>query len=154
MCFPVGDPDIQTSCSLRGRLEYTLLGLDGYWSMVSNGKLFKWLMHHILNIHFSENISTVYPCIHWPVVRKWTNLCRTSQNKKHFNGTPAQPILMAAMLVKVLTLCCWNLLNICFMAVLLTIRHGLHQNWTFNYKLYLREIKWQLVLWLKRFLKD
>ena len=28
-----------------------------------------------------------------------TNLCRTSQNKKHFNGTPAQPILMAVMLV-------------------------------------------------------
>ena len=78
MCFPVGDPDIQTSCSLRGRLEYTLLGLDGYWSMVSNGKLFKWLMHHILNLHFSENISTVYPCIHWPVVRKWAHklLCK------------------------------------------------------------------------------
>ena len=47
-----------------------------------------------------------------------TNLCRISQNKKHFNGTPAQPILMAAMLVEVLTLCCWNPLNDCFMTVL------------------------------------
>ena len=42
MCFPAGDPYIQTSCSLRGRLEYTPLGLDGYWSMYSNGELFKW----------------------------------------------------------------------------------------------------------------
>ena len=42
MCFPVGDPYIQTSCSLRGRLEYTPLGLDGYLSMDSNGELFKW----------------------------------------------------------------------------------------------------------------
>ena len=39
------------------------------------------------------------------------NIWRTSQNKKHFSGTPAQPILMAAMLVKVLTLCCWNPLS-------------------------------------------
>ena len=42
MCFPVGDLYIQTSCSLRGRLEYTPLGLDGYLSMDSNGELFKW----------------------------------------------------------------------------------------------------------------
>ena len=69
--LPSGDPSIQTSCSLSGRVEYTPLGLDG--SMVSNGKLFKWLMHHILNIHFSENTSTIYPCIHWPVVQKWTH---------------------------------------------------------------------------------
>ena len=149
MCFPVVDLYIQTSCSLRGRLEYTLLGLDGYWSMVSNGKLFKWLMYHVLNIHF---LKTYQQYIHvftdLLCENGLTNLCRTSQNKKHFNGTPTQPILMAAMLVKVLTLCCWNPLNICFIAVLLTIRHGLHQYWTFNYKLYVREIKWQLVLWL------
>ena len=44
MCFPVGDHYIQTSCSLRGRVEYTQLGLDGYWFMVSNGELFKWLI--------------------------------------------------------------------------------------------------------------
>ena len=44
ICFPLGDPYIQTSYSrsLRGRLEYTPLGLDGYWSMDSNGELFKW----------------------------------------------------------------------------------------------------------------
>ena len=39
MCFPVGDPYIQTSCSLRGRLEYTLLGLAWTvtWSMPGGG---------------------------------------------------------------------------------------------------------------------
>ena len=46
-----------------------------------------------------------------------TNICRTSLNKKHFNGTPAQPILMAVIWVKVLTLCCWNPLSNCFMTV-------------------------------------
>ena len=148
MCFPVGGSLYPNKLQSQGQVR-VYPTRPGRLLMVSNGNLFKWLMHHILNIHFSENISTIYSCIHWPVVRKWTHkLCRTSQNKKHFNGTPAQPILMAAMLVKVLTLCCWNPLNICFMAVLLTIRHGLHQYWTFNYKLYLREIKWQFVLWL------
>ena len=48
-----------------------------------------------------------------------TNICHSPQNKKYFSGgTPAQPILMAAVLVKVLTLCCGNLLSNCFMGVL------------------------------------
>ena len=148
MCFPVGGPYIQTSCSLRGRLEYTLLGLEGYWwfqmETYSNDSCTIFSIYIFLKTYQQYiHVFTDLLC-----ENGLTNLCRTSQNKKHFNGTPAQPILMAAMLVKVLTLCCWNPLNICFMAVLLTIRHGLHQYWTFNYKLYLREIKWQLVLWL------
>ena len=77
-----------------GRVEYTPLGLDDYWSMVSNGKLFIWLLHHILNIHFSENISTIYPCIHWPVVRKWTHKFMsyiTKQETFQWNSSTAHP---------------------------------------------------------------
>ena len=46
------------------------------------------------------------------------NIIHTSQNRINFYGTPAQPFLMAAMLVKILTLCCWNPLSNCFMNVL------------------------------------
>ena len=40
-----------------------------------------------------------------------SRICHTSQNKKHLNGNPVQLMLVAAMLVKVLTFCCWNNLN-------------------------------------------
>ena len=47
-----------------------------------------------------------------------TDICCTSQNKKHLYGTPAQYILMATMLVTVKTLCNWNHLNDCFVPYL------------------------------------
>ena len=69
----------------------------------------------ILNVISRFHTSTIYPCIHWPVVRKWTHKFMsyiTKQETFQWNSS-TQPILMAAMLVKVLTLCCWNPLNNC-----------------------------------------
>ena len=62
--------------------------------MVSNATLFKWLMHHILKLHFSENISTICPCIHWPVVRKWTHKFMsyiTKQETFQWNTSTSHP---------------------------------------------------------------
>ena len=152
MCFPVGDPYIQTSCSLRGRLEHT---------PTRPGQLliygFKWRIIQMMNCTiFSTYIflKTYKQYIHvftdLLCENGLANICHTSQNRKYFTGTPVQPILMAAMLVYALTLCCCNPLSNCFMTVviILTITHGLHQYWTCNYKLYLQETNWLLVLWL------
>ena len=116
MCFPVGDPYIQTSCSLRGRLEYTPLGLDGYWSIYG----FKWRIIQMMNctifsIYIFLKTYQQYIHVYTDLLGEngLANICHTSQNKKHFSVTPAQPILMAAMLVKILTLCCWNPLSNC-----------------------------------------
>ena len=126
MCFLVGDPFIQTTCSLSGMVEYTPLGLDGYWlSMVSNGKLFKWLWHHILNIHFSENISTIYPCIHWPVMREWTHKFMsyiTKQETFQWNSSTAHPDgSHVGWGINSLLLEFFKLFYDC---IILTIRHG------------------------------
>ena len=127
MCFPVGDPFIQTSCSLRGRLEYTPLGLVYE---------FKWRIIQMMNCTiFSTYIflKTYKQYIHvftdLLCENGLANICHTSQNRTYFTGTPVQPILMAAMLVYALTLCCCNPLSNCFMTVviILTITPGLHQ---------------------------
>ena len=109
ICFPVGDPYIQTSSSLRGRLEYTPQGLDGYWSIDSNGVI-QMMNCTIFLIYIFLKTYKQYIHVFTDLLCEngLTNICHTSQNKKYFTGTPAQPILMAVMLVKVLTLCCWN----------------------------------------------
>ena len=43
------------------RIECAQLGLDSYWSMVSNEKLFKWWIAPYSQPAFSENIWTIYP---------------------------------------------------------------------------------------------
>ena len=51
-------------------------------------------MHHILSIHFSENISTIFPCIHWPAVRKLTHKFMsyiTKQETFQWNPSTAHP---------------------------------------------------------------
>ena len=98
--------------------EYTPLGLDGYWSMVANGELFKCRIapyprstFFFLKTYkqYTHSMYSLNCC---------AQICRTSQNKNHFNWAFAQLILLAAMLDKGLTLCCWNLLSSCFMTVL------------------------------------
>ena len=54
-------------------------------------------------------------------------LCYTSQNKKHFKGTPAQPILMAAMLVYINSLLLESIKQLFYDCLIVTITRGLHQ---------------------------
>ena len=76
-CFRVWDSYIQTSCSLMGRVEYTPLGLDGYWSMVSNGESFKWWFSpYSRSTFFSKHINNIsmYSSL---CENGFTNICRT-----------------------------------------------------------------------------
>ena len=152
MCFPVGDPYIQTSCSLSGRVEYTppWLGLEvtDLWFQMENYSN-DYCTIFLIYI-FSENISTIYRCIHWPVVQKWTHKFVsyiTKQETFQWNSSTAHPD-GSHVGWGINSLLLESLRYLFYGCLILTIRHGLHQYWTFNYKLYLREIKWQLVLWL------
>ena len=117
MCFPVGDPSIQTSCSLRGRVEYTPPGLDSYWSMVSNVELFKWwIAPYCQSTFFWKHINNVSMYLLTSCAKTDSQIYVVHHKTRHIS----MELLHSPSWwqVKVLTLCCWNPSNNCFMTVL------------------------------------
>ena len=102
------------SCLTWGRISSTCV-----IPMLSNDIKCKYMFMFPLK-NLARKGLTIYPCIHWPVMRKGlTNICHASQNKRVFNKTPLHPILLATILVKAPTFCGWKPLNNSFMTVLL-----------------------------------
>ena len=153
MCFPVGDPYIRTSCSLRGRLEYTPLGLDGYWSMYSNGELFKWwIAPYSRSTFFWKHINNVsmysLTCCAKMDSQIYVIHHKTRNISLELLHSPSwwQPCWLRTLGINSLLL--ESLKQSFYECLILKITHGMLQYWNCFYKLYLQETNWQLLLWL------